>query len=109
MVHYKTVHYKTVHNKIVHYKKEHYKIVLCKIVQPYKMVKHYKTVQLKRYIVIKTVHLIKWYVTKRYSCKTESYKTVYRHYAMLHNSTLQSQSTGLHQPMNWLGVKPNLT
>ncbi len=57
----------------------------------------------------KTVHVTKQCVTKRYSCKTLHYKTVHGHYGLLRNRILQSQSAGLHQPMHWLGVKPNPT
>jgi hypothetical protein len=42
-------------------------------------------------------------ITKRYSYKTVHYKTVHRHYGVLH-SILQSQSKGLHTPMDWLGL-----
>jgi hypothetical protein len=52
----------------------------------------------------KTAHASKRYVTERYS-----YKMVHRHCGMLQYSILQSQSTGLLQPMDWLCVKANLT
>jgi hypothetical protein len=41
--------------------------------------------------------------------KTEHYETVHKNYGMLHNSTLQLQLTGLHKPMQWLSIMPNLT
>ncbi len=81
----------------------HYKTVL------HKKVECYKKGQLQTVYSHKTVHVPKCYVTKGYCYKTVHEKTVHRHYGMWHNSTLQSQSTGLHQPMDWLGVKPNLT
>jgi hypothetical protein len=62
--------------------------------------------QMALYIVIKLKTL---HVTKQYTTKWYCYKMEHRHYDMVHNSTLQSQSTGLHQPMDWLGIKPNLT
>jgi hypothetical protein len=40
------------------------------------------------------------HVTQRYSYNTLQYKTVHRHYGLVHNSTLQSQSTDLHQPLD---------
>jgi hypothetical protein len=53
-------------------------------------------------ICFKTVHYktVQWY-------KTVHNKTVHRHYGILNNSTLQSQSTELNQAIDWLGVKPN--
>jgi hypothetical protein len=97
---YITVHYKTLPYTTVCYKTVNYKTG-----------QHYRTVRLQNSKVHshKSVHVTQWYITKRYSYKMVHYKTVHRHHGMLHNSTLQSQPTGLHQPMDWLGIKPNLT
>jgi hypothetical protein len=57
-------------------------------------------------------YVTQWYIKKWYILQngtvTALYKTAHRHYGVLHNSTIQSQSTELHQPLDWLGVKPNL-
>ncbi len=44
---------------------------------------------------------------KWYTYKMVCHKTVQLQNGTL--QTLQSQSTGLYQPVDWLGVKPNLT
>jgi hypothetical protein len=56
----------------------------------------------KRYIVIK------WSMLQNSMLQNDSVTKWYT-YIMVCYSTLQLQSTGLHQPMDWLGVKPNLT
>jgi hypothetical protein len=74
---------------------------------------HYRMVHYKpgeSYITVhsQTVHVTKRYIIKRYCYKMVHYKTVHGHNGMLQNITLQLQSTGLHQPMDWLRVKPNI-
>jgi hypothetical protein len=84
---YIIVHYTTVHFLTVHYKTVCYRAVVAK---QYSITKRYR---------YKMVHSLKTVnVTKQYGYKMSHYKTVHIHYGGLHNSTLQSQSTGLHQP-----------
>jgi hypothetical protein len=73
------------------------------------MVQRCKTVQLQKGMYIaKNGTCYKMVCYNMAQLQSVNYKTVFRHYGMLHNNMLQSQSTGLHQTLDRLGIKSNL-